>query len=208
MKERLIGAVVLVVVAVILVPWLVSRAHHPEDVVTHGGWPADAATASRPYVLPLHATAAVAAAAATRAGAAGPGSPPALPRSPVTHATADAAAGRPAVSSERPKTGNAAAAGAGSPSTPSPDKGPAPAQGWSIQAASFSDIGAARALAAKLRQAGFQVGLSSHDVKGTTYYQVRVGPYDTEARARGAAPGVSRISNTKVLVRAPGSDNG
>ena len=87
-----------------------------------------------------------------------------------------------------------------------PDGSGAP--GWSIQAASFSDPKSARALADKLEQAGFNVGLSAHKVKGRLYYQVRVGPYSSEKLARDAAPGVARISNTKVLVRAPGSDNG
>lgn len=211
MRERLIGAAVLVVIAVILIPWLVSRAHHPREVVTHASWPASASAPARPYVLPLQSTAP----ATSRMAAAG--GPPAR----TTGAGKVAGAGRlpPAAGSGgsgHPVTGHDVAAGAGGapPSAtahrPSPAAGQAqaPAGGWSIQAASFSDAKAARMLAGRLREAGFEVSIAQHEVRGTTYYRVRVGPYPDEARARSAAPGVARISNTKVLIRGPGSEQG
>ncbi len=208
MRERLIGAIVLVVIAVILVPWLVSRAHHPEDVVTHKSWPASARTPQQPYVLPLQATRTV---AARKAPVQGTSSATSKPRQnmtqpsarPVTHA----AAGVARASETPPARHDTAASESGSGKAPAIKQGTT-STGWSIQAASFSDIKSAKALADKLEQAGFNVGLSSHTVKGTLYYQVRVGPYPSEKLARDAAPGVARISNTKVLVRSPGSDNG
>jgi DedD protein len=205
MRERLIGAIVLVVVAIIAVPWLVSRAHHPEEVVTHKPWPASASTPQQPYVLPLRATHSVAA----RKGAGGsPGTaastqtqarPAQSSAAPVTHAKTQVAQ----VPVSQPPVKQKSA------STKTSDiKQGVTSQGWSIQAASFSDVKSARELASRLKQAGFKVGLASHLVKGTRYYQVRVGPYSSEKLARDAVPGVARISNTKVLVRAPGSDNG
>ncbi len=204
MRERLIGAIVLVVIAIILIPWLVSRARHPEDVVTHKPWPASASTPQQPYVLPLQATRSVAA----RKGAGGPG----------TEASAQAQA-MPAQSSPAPVThAKTQVARVAEPKPPAKHK-PASTQtadvkqavtskGWSIQAASFADVKSARELASKLEKAGFNVGLVPNRVKGTRYYQVRVGPYPSKKLAHDAAPGVARISNTKVLVRAPGSDNG
>jgi len=208
MRERLIGAVVLVVIAVILIPWLVSRAHHPEDIVTHKPWPASASTPPKPYILPLQAKRNVTPAETTDgsgsvAKAHGQSAPTQSPAPPVTHAAtgiAQAPAPQPSVR-QRSTTGSAQA-------KKSAVKPAARLHGWSIQAASFSDAKSARELAGKLKQAGFKVVLVPNTVKGTRYFQVRVGPYRTEKLARDAAPGVARISNTKVLVRAPGSDNG
>jgi cell division protein FtsN len=80
--------------------------------------------------------------------------------------------------------------------------------GWRIQAASFSDLKSAQTLKNQLEQAGFKVSLAPHRVGGTTYYRVRVGPYSSKARAQSAAPGVTRISRARVLVRKVGSDEG
>ena len=88
--------------------------------------------------------------------------------------------------------------------TEKPANPPTAVSGWIVQAASFSSLESAQKLAGQLRQAGFSVSLSPHEVGKTTYYRVRVGPYPSEARARSAAPGVARISNTKVLIRSPG----
>jgi len=204
MRERLIGAIVLVVIAIIVIPWLVSRAHHPEDVVTHKSWPASASTPQQPYVLPLQATRSVAArkgagGPATRASAQAQAMPAQSSSAPVTHAKTQVAR----IPETQPPVTHKPS------STKTTDvKESVTSQGWSIQAASFSDVKSARELAKRLKQAGFKVGLASHLVKGTRYYQVRVGPYPSKELARDAAPGVARISNTKVLVRAPGSDNG
>ena len=208
MRERLIGAIVLVVIAIIAIPWLVSRARHPEDVVTHKPWPASADTAQKPYVLPLQETRSVAARKASSgsgaaAAAQGEATPTQSPAPPVTHAETRVARTStpqpPAKRESSPKPETPKASGVKRVKT---------FHGWSIQAASFADVKSARELASKLEQAGFKVGLVPNTVKGTRYYQVRVGPYRSEKLARDAAPGVARISNTKVLVRAPGSDNG
>lgn len=200
MRERLIGAAVLVIIAVILVPWLVSRAHHPEDVVTRTAWPASANAPARPYVLPLQSTA-----PATSSVAEMPPSTARTTSNAVPSAASTAAKGnppsQPAVSPHK--------------STPAHGKSPAPVEasrpalsGWLIQAASFANVDAARTLKKRLEQAGFAVNVSPNRVKGTTYYRVLVGPYPSKARAQSAALGVARISNTKVLIRSPGSGKG
>ncbi len=211
MRERLIGAAVLVVIAVILIPWLVSRAHRPRVVVTHASWPAGASAPARPYVLPLQSTApatstAVAAAApamrTTKAGKVAVAR--ALP--PVARSSAS---GGPATGHEV-ATGahEAPPSGTADRSAPAAGQATGPVGGWSIQAASFSDVKAAGVLADRLREAGFDVSIARHQVRGTTYYRVRVGPYPDEARARSAAPDVARISKTRVLIRGPGSEQG
>lgn len=202
MRERLIGAAVLVIIAVILIPWLVSRAHHPQDeVVTRTAWPASASAPAQPYVLPLGG--------ATTTGSAG--RLPATSRGAATTAVAvQPPPPKTAAPQPQPISGSPQAGGQ-RPGSSAPDSGPSQAamdSGWSIQAASFSDLDAARTLAMRLRQAGFEVGLAPHQVGTTTYYRVRVGPYPSEARARAAAPGVARISKTQVLVRSPGNGKG
>ena len=208
MRERLIGAIVLVVIAIIAIPWLVSRAHRPEDVVTHKSWPASASTPPKPYILPLQEKRIVASRKATSgsgtvATAHGQPTPTQSPAPKVTHTESE----MPQVPAPQQQARQESASKPVTPKTPDAKKA-AKFQGWSIQAASFADVKAARELAGKLKQAGFKVGLVPNSVKGTRYYQVRVGPYRSEKLARDAAPGVARISNTKVLVRAPGGDNG
>lgn len=200
MRERLIGAVVLVVIAVILIPWLVSRAHHPRDIVTRTSWPASASTPARPYVLPLRGTmpATSSVAAMPPAARTAAAMPPAATSAPHPQTQTVVHRVSPSVNSKP------AASNAGS-TTLSKANSPSVATGWHIQAASFSDINAARTLEKHLEQAGFKVSLAPHRVNKTTYYRVLVGPYPSKARARAAAPGVARISRTKVLIRKPGS---
>jgi|GEM_PF-1381130 len=210
MRERLIGAAVLVIIAVIMIPWLVSRAHHPRDVVTRTSWPASASAPAKPYVLPLQGTV-----PATAGGVAmAPGKhtanagkvirPMRMPPPVRTTPSVQAATGGTGTAVVHEKPGSAAA-GPGATKTDNP---PPANDGWIVQAASFSHLDAAQKLAGQLKQAGFNVNLSPHKVGKTTYYRVRVGPYPSEARARSAAPGVARISNTKVLIRSPGDGKG
>ena len=182
MRERLIGAAVVVVAAIILIPWLVSRAHHPREVVSRLPVPASATDGSKSYVLPLPASGpppasgrAVAAMPASRAASQAPPKP--------VHETAPA---QPARHKD-----------ASSASTPAP--------GWTVQVASFSKRGAAAPLVKRLGKAGFKAFIDPHQVGGTTYYRVRVGPYRDEAKAKAAAPRIAAVSGTKVLVRQQGS---
>jgi len=182
MRERLIGAAVVVIAAIILIPWLVSRAHRPHEVVQKLPAPA---TLSKPgeasYRLSLPASGTPVAHGATSAPARS--APPMPTRSApqrVAHAT-------PAP--DRTTGGHAA------------DAGQQPDGSWSVQAASFSKKSAARKLAQRLRRAGFEVYLAPHPVGSRTFYRVRVGPYPTAKGAHAAAPHVSAITRGKVLVQ-------
>lgn len=176
MRERLIGAIVLVVAAVILIPWLVSRAHHPREQVRSLPLPA-AATSSAPRVLSLPP--ADVKMPGTSAGGTHPSTPAASPAG--IHVTPPPATRKPAV----PKGGRSGST----------------ADGWSVQAASFSSRGDADGLAGKLSKAGFHAYVSPHAVKGRTWYRVSVGPYPDGTAARAAAAGISRVSGTKAIVR-------
>ncbi|MGH8127102.1 MAG: SPOR domain-containing protein [Gammaproteobacteria bacterium] len=219
MRERLIGAAVLVIIAVILIPWLVSRAHHPENIVTRTSWPASANAPAQPYVLPLQST------VPTTSSVAAIPAPTTQTTDTSRTATAHTAT---AVAATMPSETKASATDNAVPTQPlvSHKSGPVkqkPAStsagltvppaatpqlmhtGWSVQAASFSDIKAARILEKHLEKAGFKVGLAPHQVSETTYYRVLVGPYPSKTQARAAAPKIARISRTRVLIRTPGS---
>ncbi len=208
MRERLIGAITLVIIAVILIPWLISRAHRPGDIVIKASWPASASTPSQPYVLPLQSTAPTTSSIASTPppmtiinprGGGGAGAGPI-----VSSASSAPSMARPSSPSVNAKT-----ASSGSRSTRlSVVNAQQTRSGWRIQAASFSDLKSAQTLKNQLEQAGFKVSLAPHRVGETIYYRVRVGPYSSKARAQSAAPGVARISRTRVLVHKVGSDEG
>ena len=186
MRERLIGAIVLVVIAIVLIPWLVSRAHHPSEQVHMLPLPA-AATAAAASVLPLppankplpDATAA-------------PASRTAAPTiNPPATATVHTQVSTPAPMAAKPAVSKGA----------SRNKPTANVGGWYVQVASFSSHDGAQTLAAKLSKAGFHAYVSSHAVKGRTWYRVRVGPYKDGATARAASARIAGVSHTRVFVR-------
>ncbi len=208
MRERLIGAITLVIIAVILIPWLISRVHRPKDIVIHASWPASANTPSQPYVLPLRSTAAVTSSVAPMSAsmttanpkvASGTGEGPIASSAPSAQSMA-----RPSPSVVNKKI---VSSGAGSTASSTVNT-QRMSSGWHIQAASFSNLKSARILENQLEQAGFRVSLAPNRVGGTTYYRVRVGPYPSKARAQSAAPGVARISRARVLIRKAGSGKG
>ncbi len=187
MRERLIGAIILVIVAIILIPWLVSRAHHPRQVVRQLPVPASVSGGEQHYVMPLSASAA----APVR-------NAPAAHRVP-TQATQSQAHAVPSAGAVPARSTTSAAA-----ARESAPKG-ATAPGWHIQVASFTSRKAAEGLVARLSKAGFTADLSPNTVGKTTYYRVWVGPYESAERAKAAAAKVSAVSGTKVLIRQPGA---
>lgn len=205
MRERLIGAVVLVIIAVILIPWLVSRAHHPENVVIQTSWPASASTPAQPYVLPLQSTAPARSSVTARPPLTARTTASTMPAGAKAVATASAPAPQTVVRQTPPPVNSKPAASKVDLAALPNAKSPTAVTGWHVQAASFSDIKSAQTLEKQLEQAGFKVSVAPHQVGKTTYYRVLVGPYPDEALARSAASGIARISRTRVLIRKPGS---
>lgn len=182
MRERLIGAAVVVVAAIILIPWLVSRAHHPREVVNRLPVPASATEEAKSYVLPLPASGPPPARSRAVVSVPASGAAPQAPAEPVHESAPAQPANHKVASSAR-----------------------APAPGWTVQVASFSKRGAAMPLVKRLGKAGFKAFIDSHQIVGTTYYRVLVGPYHDQAKAKAAAPRIAVVSGTKVLVRQQGS---
>jgi DedD protein len=195
LKERLVGAAVLVAIAVWLVPWVLDG---PEaDVETPGGSlqlpAAEEPMPMRTQTLRLGETpepsAEIKAAPAVT-------SPEALadtrrtaadePKAPEVESTAVAAASTEASAPvEAPVPASTAAPVPKTPPKPAPA---ATATGdWLVQLGSFSEEANARRLAQQAGTYGHKAQVSSYKSGGRTLYRVRVGPQATRAAADAAA---------------------
>ena len=173
LKERLIGAVVLVVLAVIIIPWVLKGGSTPSTTVTQQLTLPQATTA--PAAQTYHM--------ALSGPAAAGGSPPANsaatqpPLTPVSTPT------------QQPETKPAPSPAATAP-TPSPR---AVAAGkWVVQAGSYGSERNALAVEHKLVKRGFHAYISRYHKGGHIYYRVRVGPYAERAEAERAVNQVAR----------------
>ena len=196
-KHRIIGAVILVIAAVVAVPLLLNREEPPEpptenvesnativDVPPLGELPAPPITAAPTPVAPTAPTA--------------PASPEALP-SPSADTTPQSASGAIAP--------NVAIAPAQKPEpTPATTK-PAAARtpvvkGWYVQVGTFANEANAKALAARLKERGYKVRLDDARVGGKRALRVQVGPYSQNVAAARARQEIERKLQVKGVVRA------
>lgn len=217
LKARLVGATVLVALAVLLIPELLSgrkpagaddaapaatRGTRSFTIELGGGGSAPSSTPSTaPVPVATRAPAATAvpdgapesgeAAPATGTNAVAPGGGNAAGTAPAPGA---AGATTPAAASTASTTQPAAAVQAqvAAPRPPgqSAVQPPATSQaggGWAVQVGAFGTVGAARKLADELQSAGYRAYLSPVSRSGKTLYRVRVGPEAERARAEGLA---------------------
>ena len=175
LKERLIGAVVLVLLGVIIIPFFLKGSAPDSGVAQPVTLPPAAGTAApQQYTMslaPAGGTAALAPAAATQAPApqAAAAPAPAPAPKPVVHSIARQAA--PAVEGK-----------------------------WLIQAGSYGSEANATKVAHTLEQHGYHASVSRFTKGGQTYFRVRVGPYAERSAADKAAPGVARAYGGKAEV--------
>jgi cell division septation protein DedD len=176
LKERLIGAAVLVVLGVVIIPLFLKSSPSPDSTVNQAvSLPAaDSTAAPQQLSLPLASTAAPALAAATKAPAPAAVSKPAA--APMVHAIPRAAAPAAAVP-------------------------PSQAAGkWTVQAGSYGSAANANKAAALLKQHGFHASVSHFSKAGHTYYRVRVGAYADRGDADKAAAAVAKAIGGKPEV--------
>lgn len=189
-KERVIGAVVLVVLGIIIIPW-VLEGPAPESSVTQNV-PLPAASTSSPpqeYRMDLNAQ-------ATQPQ----GSPMTAPSAPVP---------APVVPAGSPNPGSAVSA----PAHKAPLSAPvnskpqsierttaATSGGWMVQAGSYGSEHNALKLQKTLEQHGYHVLISRFSIGGTTYYRVRVGPYPEHSAAEKVIPAINHIYGGKAKV--------
>lgn len=201
LKERLIGAAVLVIIAVIVVPW-VLKGHS-----TPGG-----GTVNEPLALPSATTSAASGPVQTyslplNASGAGPAATPSTPA-----ATTQASAPAPLLQQQaaapqpQPQAGQAAPAAVPAPKPVSPAQpqskpaAAAPTGKWVVQAGSYDSERSALSVEHKLASHGYHAFVSRYHARGRTYYRVRVGPYATRAAATQELARVSRTVGGKAVV--------
>jgi DedD protein len=201
LKARLIGAAVLVALAVLLIPELLSG-HKPAGA-------GDGATAgpggARTFIIDLPGSSPGPGQAA--APATGPGRVVAQPATaspgagrdsgPATPAAGSSGGPAAAVAAKAPPASATEVAAKASPAsaTPSTSSAPAPTAaaqpaasssprgGWAVQVGAFGSVATANKMADQLRSAGFKAYVSPVSRSGKTLQRVRVGPEADRARA-------------------------
>ncbi|HEX7964098.1 MAG TPA: SPOR domain-containing protein [Gammaproteobacteria bacterium] len=184
LKERLIGAAVLVVLGVIIIPFFLKGSPAPDSSVNQAlTLPPSGSTAVQQYTLPLDAsTAPGAALAAAPATAAAP-----------TAATAPVL--QPAPKAKAPVHSIAR--------TPAPKPAPVATQAngkWMVQAGSYGTQANADKVVKTLKAHGIKASVSRFAKAGHTYYRVRTGPYAERSDADKAAGVVSKAIGGKASV--------
>ncbi|HET8691003.1 MAG TPA: SPOR domain-containing protein [Steroidobacteraceae bacterium] len=201
-RERLIGALVLVAVVVLLVP-AILKGPAPEPA-------AEQRTAqTRRVEVPLGATAQA------------PDAQAPVPEEPVGSvelppSLAEARTQAPAVPEPRPAPSSAAAKPAGNapreptPAAPTvarpPKTVPAPtaaAGGWAVQVAAFSTRSKADQVVADLRKRGYAAFVFDYRASGKVLYRVRVGPEPDRDRAAAIAARLAKDGYQPVVARHP-----
>ena len=174
-KERLIGAAVLVVIVVLVVPALLSGPPQPADPLK------PAADDVRVVEIDLtgHADSRGEASPPGEAESPGTGVDQTLPVQPAlggSEAAAPAAAEPTAVPAR---------------TAPEPPRPPAAApssqEGWAVQVAALSKSEAANRMAQDLKKKGYPVFVAEHRSEGRVLYRVRVGPEAQREKAEALA---------------------
>jgi cell division septation protein DedD len=179
LKERLIGAVVLVALGVIIIPLFLKGSPSPDSTVSQPlTLPRSDTTApQQQYSLPLNASTAPGAALAASTATAPVAAPAATtqPAKPVVHAIPRTATPAPAASSQ--------------------------ANGkWVVQVGSYGSQANADKVVATLKQHGIHASVSHFSKAGHTYYRVRVGPFAERADADKAVAAVAKAAGGKPAV--------
>jgi DedD protein len=191
LKERLIGAAVLVAVGVWLIPWVLDGppdAADPDSVALQLPTPQEAAP-MRSQTLRLNPESSSGNAATRPAEGTATSAPPPHERAPAAAVPApvdqERAAEAPATASVPPRTAAETAAPAASRSAP-------PAGGdWVVQLGSFGDAENAQRLASRVGTYGYDARVSDFRAGGRTMHRVRVGPHATRDQAETVASSLS-----------------
>jgi len=207
LKARLIGAAVLVALAVLLIPELLSGRKPAEPVADDGSGPRGTRTftielgqasgqASRSPTTsavptpsaPMSSAAPVAAAGdAVAEQSAEPASPPAASREPEAE-PAPAPAKVATVQQSTAPSGATATEPTQRAEPKPPPASSAPGGGWAVQVGAFGSTATARKLQQDLSGAGYRAYVSPVNRAGQTLYRVRVGPVGDRAGAEQLVP--------------------
>ncbi|MBU6420963.1 MAG: SPOR domain-containing protein [Gammaproteobacteria bacterium] len=184
LKERLIGAVVLVILAIIIIPWVLKGGSAPDTTVTQKlalPQATTAPTAQTTYHMALN----------------GPTGSSIVPAAGAAVQTAPEVSSAQTAAPVPPPL-------AAKPSrqvTAPPRAAPAPATGkWAVQAGSYGNERNALAIEHQLVKHGLHAYISRYRKSGRNYYRVRVGPYPERAAAERAVKEVQRAAGGRAEV--------
>lgn len=179
-KERIVGAAIIVALGVWLIPWVLDG---PEDAGESR--PADAGD-----ILPAAADAAPIRTETVELD-------PAVPDAPISEAAENDAPERVAVlgpaaeaAGAARESGDSAKSDAGAPTQQTPAS-PSVNGGWAVQLGAFGDVANARQLASRVSTYGYSAYVSDFLSGGQTMHRVRVGGFDTETQADAALSSLS-----------------
>jgi DedD protein len=190
LKERLVGAAVLVAIAVWLVPWVLDGPEAPLET-TGGSLQLPAAEEPMPmrtHTLRLGDAPESAGASSTTTAAETPAEtvavapPPPAAAAPVEVDEPAAPAAEPLVAAARPEPERAPAAPAAAARPPKPATAAATGD-WTVQLGSFSEEANARRVAQRSGTFGYKADVSTVRSGGRTLYRVRVGAPRARAEA-------------------------
>jgi DedD protein len=203
LKERLVGAAVLVAIGVWLIPWVLDG---PETTVETGPASLQLPAAEEPLPMrtqtltigePEAAAPAETPEPDTVVAAASP-EPAEPPPAAVAAATPPTAASTPAAKpSTKPSVAEPAAKPAANPPPATAAKGD-----WVVQLGSFGEEANARRLAQRVTTFGYKPVVSSYRTGGKTLYRVRIGPYEAKGQAEATASALTAHSFVAKVVPA------
>ena len=194
LKERIIGAVVLVVFVVLIVPIFLDGPPDAEDIVTERVLlPGQDESRMQTVVLDRDRTEPVPA-----------GTPNEAPAAEVEKpAVVVAEAVKPAVQQPKPEPEQPKP----EPERPKPESQAAPASSatgmWAVQLGSFSNKENAEKLAADLRKQGYAAFLSQLSTDKGTLHRVRIGPQKDRAAAEAMAARLLKVDIKGQVVPHP-----
>ena len=193
MKERLLGAAVLIVIAVLVIPSLLDGPRSPDTVSEELTLPAPTPGQNEATPEPLRTHTVEVETRKT------PAEDETLPVAAVEKALPTVPA--PPASQEtelEPPVPDAAPA-----AVPAPAAIPAPADSWAVQVGSFTSESNARRLVEHLKGAKYPAFVVRNVVNGRVMFRVRVGPEPDRSRAEALAERLQADRQQTQLVRHP-----
>ncbi len=204
LKERLVGAVVIVIIGVIVIPWLLDGPDESATPLERSlNLPPQAESQGRRVTIPVGGS--------PQTPTAQPAPPPVTRVRPEAGSVRRPAEGADPAQTPPPrqpetaekKPGEGATAGP-TPDTPAVPPRPAadPGDGWAVQVGSFSQQANATRLRARLEEDGFKAYLSRVVTDAGTMHRVRVGPVADRAAADELVEKLSRAGQKGRVVPA------
>lgn len=204
LKERLIGAAVLITLGILLIPSLLNGPPHDEPVTVGVELPASERKGAASQTIHIQV--------ADESPETGSIDRPPESSTPATPETPVAEPAKPVPVKEEPVPAKAAVAdrpaaertptpeGAAKPTRQSPSAQPSPTGGWAVQVGSFSKKDNADRLAKELADNGYDVFIDRGEARGRSWYRVRVGPVPGKDEADALAARLSAGGHSGKVV--------